>query len=624
MHSLFPAIILSALLTFSAASVQAQSPDAGADPVPTVPQLKQWKQCREYVPESVPKDKHSGCRVDFDMNQTKDGKTPPQTHKDNTVYLAPNTRGVVVLWRSSPFAACSLTTQPGPLARDLSSNVSSALTSAAGLAGFVLPAASVLGSEAISADITLTSSANISAENLAPEQAAEITREIQAQVQQKMDFNAHISAIKPADKQTAAQEAESAIKSRIDAEMQKNRLAKAVSIEEQEKEITKALKAIQDVAHLYNNLQPDLDDATKIRQKLSYSYNDNGTARFQINEIEDAAVRIVGRPLPDSKTIPTLQSQRDGVADKIDTLKKQHSDVPDVLRFVKDAQAQIEQVDKVIKNNSEPNAVALVAYVTDTQAKVQKLLDFVRDWKAKDSDAHSLGDASVQVLPIALYSESKVGVTVKCSDAVTGNALFDNIQFNAYFQRAPIFDISAGVLISTLHGRQVTTQTAYTDPATSACPPTTASPTSSCPTVYIKRTRPQFMPGVFAEIHPWNFKLHGVHDPAYEAANPPGQIPTWMSDNAPRHPVGYVGSIGFAGGFMVNPNNGTTQAEFFEGISFGIQRFVILIGNHNGRSQNLTGGYIEGQTVATGTMPETVSNWANGLALGITYRIPLR
>jgi hypothetical protein len=97
-----------------------------------------------------------------------------------------------------------------------------------------------------------------------------------------------------------------------------------------------------------------------------------------------------------------------------------------------------------------------------------------------------------------------------------------------------------------------------------------------------------------------------------------------MSENAPRHPFGYVGSLGLAGGFLVNPNNGTVQAEFFEGISFGIQRFVFLIGNHTGRSQNLTGGYYVGEQVSPGITPTTVRNWSNALAFGITYRIPLR
>jgi hypothetical protein len=151
--------------------------------------------------------------------------------------------------------------------------------------------------------------------------------------------------------------------------------------------------------------------------------------------------------------------------------------------------------------------------------------------------------------------------------------------------------------------------------------------------VVINKTRPQFVPGVFIDWHPLNFKLPGVHDPARKPCKasddpakscPPVAIPTWMSENAPRHPFGYVGSLGLAGGFLVNPNNGTVQAEFFEGISFGIQRFVFLIGNHTGRSQNLTGGYYVGEQVSPGITPTTARNWSNALAFGITYRIPLR
>jgi hypothetical protein len=51
---------------------------------------------------------------------------------------------------------------------------------------------------------------------------------------------------------------------------------------------------------------------------------------------------------------------------------------------------------------------------------------------------------------------------------------------------------------------------------------------------------------------------------------------------------------------------------------------VILVGNHNGRSQNLSNGWYQGAPVAPGTTPTTVNNWSNGVALGITYRIPLR
>ena len=80
--------------------------NAKADPIFDIDTLKKWEQCREYLPYK----KSQQCRIYFDMTQTKDIRIPPQTHKDITVYLSPGSRGVVVLWHSSPFAACSLST----------------------------------------------------------------------------------------------------------------------------------------------------------------------------------------------------------------------------------------------------------------------------------------------------------------------------------------------------------------------------------------------------------------------------------------------------------------------------------------------------------------------------------
>jgi hypothetical protein len=84
-----------------------------------------WAPCREFLPE-----KNKPCRVDFNMSQTADGKLPPPVHKDIAVWPGADGKAVVVLLRSSPFAACSLTTTPGPLVRDPSANLSAALTSA--------------------------------------------------------------------------------------------------------------------------------------------------------------------------------------------------------------------------------------------------------------------------------------------------------------------------------------------------------------------------------------------------------------------------------------------------------------------------------------------------------------
>lgn len=111
--------------------------DAGTDLIPGVDQLLKYDQCREYLTPQNHKDAKRACRVDFDMRQTIDTTLPSQTHKDITIHLGPDMRGLVVLWRSSPFAVCSLATTPGPLARDLSPNLPTALTTVAGLGGTV-------------------------------------------------------------------------------------------------------------------------------------------------------------------------------------------------------------------------------------------------------------------------------------------------------------------------------------------------------------------------------------------------------------------------------------------------------------------------------------------------------
>ncbi|MGC2161328.1 MAG: hypothetical protein WA634_05445 [Silvibacterium sp.] len=623
MRNLWLFMILGTLPFLSGTQAWGQKTDAGADPVPNVQQVLQWQQCREYLPSK----NSQKCRIDFDMTQTKDIRIPPQTHKDITVYLGRDSRGVVVLWRSSPFAACSLTTTLGPLARDLSANISSTLTSMAGLGAIpqTILAEGAISVNQLQSQITPTTI-------IAPpetENMALLTEKMKAQVLTEQPSEARHLKGKELDA-FINQRVQQLIEER-ESEYQHSLLL--LNIHKDEEAITAAIKDFADLGIPYQSLRPTEDpaDVNAIRDSISYSYPDDTTARNKLAEIYSHASTFVSRPLPDSKTPPALAAKLEAIKIAVAKLQRTYPD-NEILAFVESANEQIAVAQRRLDDAQSPKTAVLVTYLNDATPKIQKLIDFIHDWLAQDDKVAAANkirpDASVQALPIALYSESKVAVQVKCVDPVTAAPLFDAIQFNAYFQSPPIFDISSGVLISTLHGREATTQTTYTNPSAAAsCPanPTAIPPTTSnCPTVVIKRTRPQFMPGVFAEVHLWNFKLPWVRDPAFTAASPPNQIPTWMSNNAPRHAFGYVGSLGLAGGFMVNPNNGTTEAEFFEGVSFGIQRFVFLVGDHNGRSQNLTDGYYIGAPVTPGTTPTTVNNWANGLAFGITYRIPLR
>jgi hypothetical protein len=572
-------VILAMFLISLSTVIHAQAPWAAG--IPTVDVVSTWKQCREYLPDKDGKD----CRVDFDMLQTKDGKNPPQTHRDISVWLGPNGRGVVTLWNSSPFASCSLATTPGPLGRDGGTNVASLLTTLGTFAGISVPPG------AAPAEANAQEFAEFLNQGSVADRLARIFPNTAAPPPQK--------------------------------------------IEDEEVVINKLFAAFYKAKTVYDAVPYGLKDLRDIRVNLQYAYGGDTAARSAIQAIQKAIVDFVSRTFPDpAKTIPSLQQQLDGINDELDKFEKANPGDQDVHAYVTATkQGPLTRAKASLQSVTTPAEAVQVTYLSDMAPKVQKILDFLQDWTARDQAQTVTGEdgkvksqpnASVQILPIAIYPESKVAVQIKCVDAVTNTPLFDSISFNAFFQKPPSFDISSGLVISLLQGRQATTEVVnYVNPGTGSGG-TTPPPTPTTE-VIIQRTRPQFIPGVFAEWHPINFKLPWVHDPAIDQqAVPPGTIPTWMSDNVTRHALGYVGSLGLAGGIMANPNNGTTQAEFFEGISFGIQRFVFLIGNHTGRSQNLTNGYYEFAPVTAGTVIPTVSNWGNGLAFGITYRIPLR
>jgi hypothetical protein len=253
------------------------------------------------------------------------------------------------------------------------------------------------------------------------------------------------------------------------------------------------------------------------------------------------------------------------------------------------------------------NADLLQGGVSDFKKKVKQYLDFLANVPALPQDITAIR------LPMARYKQKAVTETVTCKDAVSGAQPFDSIVYTAYYENTPIFDISAGAIISLLPGRQVGTVSgplAPGTPAAGAMAPTSGpcvayNPSETCLGI-TSSTRPQFMPAAFFELHPINERC------------------PWATNGEPRHPFGYVCSLGLAGGFAVNPNNGTGSGEFFEGVSLGIQRVAFLLGIHNGRYQTFADGYYVGEAVPSGITARTERIWTNHFAIGIAYRIPLR
>jgi len=247
--------------------------------------------------------------------------------------------------------------------------------------------------------------------------------------------------------------------------------------------------------------------------------------------------------------------------------------------------------------------------IKDQLDQVRKIRDTIRQYNDFVKAVDTSKPLTVNELAMDRFRQKSVSETITCKDAVTQAQPFPTMTFTAYYENTPTFDISAGAIMSLTPGRQVgvvSSPILATGPVPIMSGSTLCVPSSS-PAACLgvtSRSAVQFMPAAFFEWHK-NWKWPGV------------------ANGDAYHPFGYVGSFGPAFGISVNPNNGTASAEFFEGVSLGIQRISILAGLHNGRFQTFTDGYYVGEEVPMGTTPRTERAWTNHLALGISYRIPL-
>jgi hypothetical protein len=256
-------------------------------------------------------------------------------------------------------------------------------------------------------------------------------------------------------------------------------------------------------------------------------------------------------------------------------------------------------------------AELLQTSASDFKKKVKQYADYVASLrKVIPGTPNPLTTISLKMDP---YRQKTVTETITCKDAVSGTQPFASIIYTAFFENTPIFDISTGAIMSLLPGRQVGTVSgplAGGTPAAATSVPTSGpcgafNPSETCLGI-TSATRVQFMPAIIFELHPVQGKCF------------------WAKNGAQRHPLGYVCSLGLAGGLSVNPNNGTASAEFFEGFSVGISRVAFLFGIHNGRYQTFADGYYAGEAVPGGTTARTSRIWTNHFAIGITYRIVQR
>lgn len=533
--------LAAATLLISLTTIRAQDPqtirkwDISSDSDKVRSRVENWPECDEY--KSADR-----CKVTIylgaePLDKDKAGPFLPRAHWDVHVkpfiFLNEQPRGeaAVVLRQSSPFLACTVSPNPGPATRDLSSNIGTLLSDIAA-AGAIGTAKNFVARNATRGNLFLMQQKRPSANsdlNSIEEQLKKIDTELNGEGTPYKLFRAA-----------------------FDNDWKYGFLGES-----------EAVKAVQDLreksAAALAAPEPDFVKLYAILTKLNVELQP-----FVLNP-------------PDS--------DRARVSNDADLLQKLLAEVTPPDEAKKDEQA--------------------------TRKQVRKIYELV--WSLGDLDPqHS--HLTEQVLPMAYFSGKQVTETVSCKDANSGDSAFHDIIFTAYYEGLPHFDVSIGALFSLLGGRQVGTNSdALTSAQQTACPQAAAgSAQASCaPNVVLgntTRSSYQLMPGVFLE---WRWKNF---------------VPPWVRNGSPVHKLGYLWSFGPAVGLAINPNNGTAQAEFFEGFSLGIQRFSIMAGIHQGRYQQFSGGYASGQVFpsSAAVAPPTERLWATHPAFGIAYRIPIR
>jgi hypothetical protein len=341
-----------------------------------------------------------------------------------------------------------------------------------------------------------------------------------------------------------------------------------------------------------------------------YSYPDDAHFAAAASDMYRDLRTAFEDPLPSGDDWKTLSQSVESTAKALDTFRVTYADGAGQFHpadcngdtsCYQEFQSWYESAQSRLSNSKSTLKVlpAHVQFLNDLQALLKPGFTWLNSNSTQAGSRVFTPDAAhpwtTIYLPMSSYAQKQVTEAITCKDVASQAQAFDAITFTAYYEPAASWDLSAAAFISLVPGRQVG-------------PISGSQPAGTTTLTVTSQSSVQFIPGAVFEIHPshLNFRC------------------PWANDGTGYHPWGYVCSIGPAGGFLVNPNNGTTAAEFFEGISFGIDRLAILIGNHTGRSQEFGEGYQIGQTVPTGTMPPTVRRWTNHPAIGIAFRIPIR
>ena len=328
--------------------------------------------------------------------------------------------------------------------------------------------------------------------------------------------------------------------------------------------------------------QPGVDGINGIWGKTDESALTNDVVRKVQTELD----ALVTRPEPNAGI---LQAELRRLNESFARFQREYSGTPDP------GNARAKWIEFVTPKIDILNGVAsryqdYISDIVSIRASLKQALSELKNTKAPYTS---------QGFKTPKFVNKDVVITVSCQDDISKSTDPRNVTFTAYYTRLPFFDLSAGPLFSLLGRHQVGTvgQTAA-QKAAGVYPNGTFQVTD--------QSSFQVIPMAFAELHTPGFKC------------------PWARRGDRERRFGHVCSVGIALGAGPNNASGDTQAEFFEGISFAIQRVSFLFGFHDGRVEQLGGGYsITDGLPSPGYSPVIIRSWTVRPAFGITYRLPL-
>ncbi len=328
------------------------------------------------------------------------------------------------------------------------------------------------------------------------------------------------------------------------------------------------------------NLQAVSGDYKSVQDQIKALWSPtNDSERYVSQHIGSVKSLLIARVNdPQNHPEPSIASAKVAVAalnDSVAAFRKKYAGDSSVAPWLVKFSEKLDDVNGVADTYAD--------YVNDllhAKAGFKQALDELRNAKPLYTS---------QTINLRAFSNKQVALTLSCKDDITSSPSADNIVFTAYYVKLPIFDLSAGVIF-TLLGRH---QIGVVGP-TAAQNQTGQDPNGTF--AVTDSSKFQVIPMALVELHTRGFKCGNFV-------------------------CNYGGVIG------AGPNNaaGSTVAEFFEGASFAVQRVSFLFGFHDGRVEELGGGYKIGDPPpSSGYSPIITRAWTVHPAFGITYRIPLR